>query len=162
METIDAGFMKAVKNEKGHLLVHHPGAVAILPFIDPKTIILVQQKRWGISDAMLEIPAGTLDIDGESPADCAKRELLEETGHTADSIKQLIIYHPSVGYSNEKITIFEATGLHKVEAGEEGIITIPTPTAECYQMIKDGKITDSKTIIALLVVAVPILTHLTR
>jgi len=87
-------------------IIRHPGASAIIPLSDKNTIILIKQYRHAIGNYIWEIPAGTLDHD-EPPIECAKRELIEETGYSANQWQKLgeIISVP--GYSDERIHIFQ-------------------------------------------------------
>lgn len=132
-------------------IVLHPGAVAILPILPNNRIILVRQHRKAVGKDLLEIPAGTL-IKGESPKNCAKRELIEETGFKPKSLKKLHSFYPSPGYCNECIYIFKATGLVKAQKApepDEFIKTIILPYKKLKKMISEGKIKDGKTLLAL-------------
>ncbi|TET92895.1 MAG: NUDIX hydrolase, partial [Desulfobacteraceae bacterium] len=82
--------------------INHPQAAAIVPFVSDKEIIMVKQYRYALKRETLEIPAGKID-KGESPEECIKRELVEETGFKAKFIKWLYTYAPAIGYSNELI-----------------------------------------------------------
>lgn len=130
----------------------HPGAVVILPFLDEQTILLIRNRRYAISQILLELPAGTLD-KGESPMNCAGRELQEETGYLAARLTPLVNFFPSPGVLSEKMYGFVARDLRKtssaLELGEE-IEVEPTQFAEAIRMIRDGQITDGKTIACLL------------
>ncbi|OGP13191.1 MAG: hypothetical protein A3I75_04770 [Deltaproteobacteria bacterium RIFCSPLOWO2_02_FULL_50_16] len=132
-------------------VLHHRHAGAVLPFLDAKTLLLIRQYRPAVGRYFLEIPAGLID-PGESPLQCARRELEEETGYKAKNVKKLISYYTSIGCMNEKITIYKATQLHpglKAHEATEVIETIPTPLSQVKQLIQRGKIQDSKTLIAL-------------
>jgi len=129
----------------------HPGASAVLPIIDNK-IILVQQYRYPIKKLTLELPAGKLK-KGQSPLACARAELKEETGFTAAKIKKLLSFHPAGAFSDEVLHIFIATGLKpgKTRPDEDEFLnTLIIPLEKAYKMVRSGKITDAKTIIALL------------
>ena len=91
--------------------VKHPAAAAVIPLTDQGEIILVRQYRYPIDEVTLEIPAGKLDVSGEDPLECAKRELSEETGYTAQEYKFLSKLATSVGFSDEVIYIYAAKGL---------------------------------------------------
>ena len=95
-------------------IVEHLGAVAIVAITDDNKIILIKQFRKPIEQVIWEIPAGKLEI-GESPKECAIRELKEETGYSAKNIKLMHKFFTSSGFSNQKIYIFLATGLIKGE-----------------------------------------------
>lgn len=133
-------------------VVAHPGAVVILPFLDPNTILLIRNKRYAIAQILIELPAGTLD-KGEAPMNCAGRELLEETGYLASRIKPIGNFFASPGILNEKMYTFAAYDLQKanpaLEEGEE-IELMPTHFAEAIDMIRTGQIQDGKTIATLL------------
>jgi len=131
-------------------LLLHPGAVAILPILEDGRILLVRQYRHAAGKELLEIPAGKLDIPGESPCDCAARELREETGYEATEWEELLTFYTSPGFTTETITLFRATGLTQVSSplpGEIAGIERLTET-ELRESIRDGRITDGKTIIA--------------
>ena len=133
-------------------IIEHPEASAMLAFDDDNMVLLVNQYRFPRGQ-VLEIPAGVME-EGETPLECAHRELREETGYTAKSMDPLISYYPSIGYNTEKIHCFLATGLQ--EAGgtsldEDEILSLERHTMkDVLDMIKDGRIQDSKTICAVL------------
>ena len=133
--------------------VKHPGAAAVIPLTDQGEIILVRQYRYPIGEVTLEIPAGKLDIAGEDPLECAKRELSEETGYTAQEYKFLSKLATSVGFSDEVIYIYAAKGLkagtqHTDE--DEFINVVKVPLAEAVEMVLDGRINDGKSVTAIL------------
>lgn len=132
-------------------IIEHPGAAAILAFDADGMIIMVNQHRFP-RGYVLEIPAGTLE-EGESPRDCALRELAEETGYEAGHIEPLLSYYPSIGYNTEIIHCFVATDLTPTEAhpDEDEIISVERyPPKTILDMIRAGHIQDSKTICAVL------------
>ena len=94
--------------------VEHPGATAIIPMVDESRVLLLKQYRHALKKYIWEIPAGTLDPQ-ESVMDCAKRELIEETGYSADHWQKLAEIMPVPGYSNERIHIYLATNLQPAE-----------------------------------------------
>jgi ADP-ribose diphosphatase len=132
-------------------VVEHRGAAAIL-VIEGGKVLLVKQHRFP-HGFVLEIPAGTLD-KGESPRDCAFRELKEETGHAAEKMTPLVKYYPSIGYNTEVIHCFLASGIKKVsrlKLDEDEIISVvKIDLKKLVKMILTGKIIDSKTICAVL------------
>jgi ADP-ribose pyrophosphatase len=133
-------------------VVVHPGAVAILPFLDDKTILLIRNRRWSIGKILLELPAGTLEPN-EPPINCAGRELLEETGYLARKIKPLTTFYTSPGVLSERMHAFAAFQLQKQRAAPEEaeeIEVVPTLLADAIQMIRFGEIQDGKTIAMLL------------
>ncbi|MCL2485882.1 MAG: NUDIX hydrolase [Endomicrobia bacterium] len=130
----------------------HPGAAAVLPFLDKNNIVLVKQYRYPIDKITYEIPAGKLD-KGETPIECIKRELEEETGLKAKRIEKLISFYPTTAFSNEILHIFAAFGLKKGKTNpdaDEFISGEIIKFKEALDMVKSGEIMDSKTVIALL------------
>jgi ADP-ribose pyrophosphatase len=128
----------------------HPGAVAIIPILNDGRILLERQFRYPVDRAMIEIPAGKLEV-GEDPLFCAQRELLEETGYSATEWEYLGKIHPVISYSTEFIEIYLAKGLQQGERClDEGefLDVFAATLDEMHQWIADGSITDVKTIIA--------------
>ena len=129
----------------------HPGASAILPVLGDK-IVLVEQYRYPIKKLTLELPAGKLK-PRQGPLACAKAELKEETGYTAAKFKKLLSFHPAGAFSDEVLHVFIASGLKPGKTNpddDEFLNTKIVPFKTALQMVKTGKITDAKTIIALL------------
>jgi ADP-ribose pyrophosphatase len=91
-------------------VVHHPGAVVIMSRLEDGRLLLIQQYRFAVGETLLEFPAGTLE-PGKAPLECAKRELIEETGYRADHWRALGMTYPSPGYCDEQQHLFMATGL---------------------------------------------------
>jgi len=132
-------------------IVRHPGGAAVLPLHDDGCITLIRQLRPALGDFLMEIPAGRLS-KGEDPKLCAARELMEETG-LKGTLTPLGILHPSPGVFDEVIHLYLATGLSQGEAAPEAyeeISCIKIPLVEAVAMAAEGKITDGKTIAALL------------
>jgi len=132
-------------------IVVHPGASAVLALRRKQRgeeVLLVEQFRKAVQRSTLEIPAGTLEA-GETPESCARRELLEETGYSAERFEKLLSFFPSPGYSTEVIHIFKAEGLRKVEERSELKVRFLT-LEDAISRIKRGEIMDGKTIIALM------------
>jgi ADP-ribose pyrophosphatase len=131
-------------------VVEHPGAVGILAH-HKSHVYLVSQPREAIgAEASLEIPAGTIDPDDESPLACAMRELAEEVGLAAESWSELRSIAITTGYSDERVWLFEATGLTpaSAEPGEdERIEVVRLPLDELDAAIE--RIEDAKSLIAL-------------
>ena len=128
----------------------HPGAVAIMPILSDGRILLERQFRYPVDAAMIEIPAGKLEL-GEDPLLCAQRELLEETGYSAKSWEFLGRIHPVISYSTEIIDIYLAKDLTLGErALDEGefLDVFAATLDEMHAWIAEGKITDVKTIIS--------------
>lgn len=128
--------------------VTHPGAVTIVAVLDNGDILLERQYRHPLRRVILELPAGKLD-PGETPLQTGQRELLEETGYTARSWTPLGCMTPCVGYSSELLWYFVAEGLQfegtQLDEGELVDVVHYSPAA-FEQAIRDGSITDSKTI----------------
>ena len=132
-------------------IVEHPGAVGIVAH-DGETLFLVKQPREPVNDpALLELPAGKLDEEGEKPLDTAKRELAEEIGKGARTWQQLTSFYTSPGFTDEECHIFMATDLfdESAEAEEnERIEIVEVPLADLDSVIRDCR--DSKTLVGLL------------
>ncbi|MET0266828.1 MAG: NUDIX hydrolase [Duganella sp.] len=127
----------------------HPGAVVILPLLDDGRVLLERQFRYPLGRAFIEFPAGKLD-PREDPLDCAKRELLEETGYTGSEWHFVCKIHNAIAYSDEHLDIFLARGLKegKQQLDEGEFLELFTATIdELLQWIREGKVTDVKTII---------------
>lgn len=132
-------------------IVEHPGATAVIAITDDKKCILVKQYRKPIERETYEIPAGKLE-EGERPADCALRELKEETGYTCERLERLLTFYTSPGFSDEVMHLFLATGLHKGKAepdGDELVDTFEIDLRTARKMVSSGEIVDAKTIIGI-------------
>lgn len=130
-------------------MVEHPGGASVLCVYKGK-VALVRQFRYAYQEELLEIPAGKLE-KGEDPMLAAKRELEEETGLVASELKPLFTLYPTPGYTNEKIYIYEASGvtLGKQHLDEgEFLNVVFLPVEEVAHMIERGEIRDAKTIVA--------------
>jgi ADP-ribose pyrophosphatase len=129
--------------------IKHPGAVVILPVFDDGTVLLERQYRYPLDRVFIEFPAGKIDPN-EAPLDCAKRELQEETGYTATEWKFVCTIHNAIAYSNEHLDIFLARGLtageSKLDDGEF-LETFKSTVPEMLNWVREGKITDVKTVI---------------
>ena len=141
-------------------MVRHPGASAVVPLLgrpddaDPE-LVLIRQYRYAADGYLYEIPAGRLDAD-ETPADCARRELLEETGYSAAQVQPLFTMFTTPGFTDEKIHLVLATGLEPGEAqreADEFLELVPTRLSRALSMIERGEIQDAKTALALLYTA---------
>src|SRR5205807_962445 len=141
-------------------VIRHPGAAAVVPCLtDPKgsdpTILMIKQYRYAAGGPLWEIPAGTLD-SGEAPDACARRELLEETGVTAERLERLSAILTTPGFTNEVIHLFMASGLGRGTAAperDEFIEVVPKSLSEVLAGIRDGEIRDAKTMVAILYMA---------
>lgn len=132
-------------------MVRHPGSVGIVPLVDERHVLMEHQYRPCIGETLIEIPAGTLE-PGESPRDCAARELEEETGYRAAEFIDLGRTHILPAYSDELIHLFIAGGLTLTQPGldpDEIIGTQVYPLERLMDMIRAGGITDALTVLAL-------------
>lgn len=132
-------------------IVEHPGGASVLCVKDGKAV-LVKQFRYAYGEELYEIPAGKLE-KGEDPAAAAKRELEEETGLIADTLTLLTVLYPSPGYTDEKIYIYEASGVHAGERhpdSDEFLNVEAIPFDDACGMVARGEIRDAKTVCALL------------
>ena len=141
-------------------IIRHPGASAVLPFLsdpsgDDPQLLLIKQFRYAAEGFLYEVPAGRLD-PGEEPLDCARRELLEETGCSAEHIEHLYTFYTTPGFIDERIHGFIATGLVRGEAGREAdeFMTLETMTlSRALELIQKGEIRDGKTTVLILYAA---------
>jgi ADP-ribose pyrophosphatase len=108
----------AVVSVEGYEVADTPDAVAILAFDADERVVLVLQKRVAAGERLLELPAGLID-EGETPLETAKRELREETGLRGGTWRELASFYSSPGFTNERVWIFEATGLEEGEPDPE-------------------------------------------
>jgi ADP-ribose pyrophosphatase len=138
-------------------VVAHPGAVAIVALDEDGKIVLVNQYRPAIATRLDELPAGLLDVDGESALDAAKRELAEETGLTAQDWNVLVDLHSSPGFSDEAVRIFLARGISAGSVGdftaEHEEITMTAyrePLADAVRRVLTGGITNSSAVAGIL------------
>ena len=132
--------------------VRHPGAVAVVALTADRKVILERQYRYPLRRDFIEIPAGKME-EGETHLDTAKRELLEETGYAAAAWTRLGVIHNAIGYSDEAIELWLATGLEKREAKldvGEFLEVLALPFAEARAMALDGRLSDAKSIVGLL------------
>lgn len=133
-------------------VVRHPGACAVVAVTPRGDVVLVRQFREAVRAALLEIPAGIRDVDGEAGAACAARELVEETGYEARSVTPLACILTSPGFADERIDIFvaEASAGPASPPAEDGVETVLMPFREAIAAASDGTIADAKSIAALL------------
>ena len=132
--------------------IRHPGAVGIVPLFDDGRVLLERQFRYPHGREFIEIPAGKID-PGETSLETGRRELLEETGYVAGDWQRIGVIHTAVAYTDEAIELFLAKKLEKrerkLETGEF-LETLILKFNDALQMIRDGRITDAKTVAALL------------
>jgi len=131
----------------------HPGAAVMLAMPDARSVVMERQYRYPLREHVYELPAGKIDA-GEDALATARRELLEETGYRARNWRHLLTTYPVVGYSNERIEIFLATDLqhvgHALEDGEF-LETFVLPLDEALAWVRNGRIKEAKTALALLI-----------
>ena len=129
--------------------IKHPGAVVILPMLDDGTVLLERQFRYPLNRVFIEFPAGKIDA-GEPSLACAKRELEEETGYTASDWQFVTTIHNAIAYSDEHLDLYLARGMkagpNKLDEGEF-LETFTASVDDLLQWVREGKITDVKTII---------------
>ncbi|WP_396208222.1 NUDIX hydrolase [Gemmatimonas sp.] len=140
-------------------MIRHPGASAVVPVLgdpgDDPEVLLIRQYRYAADQFLYEIPAGRLD-PGETPADCARRELQEETGYSAERVEHVFTMYTTPGFTDEKIHLFVATGLVAGQAhreADEFMELVPTRLSRALSMVEQGEIQDAKTALALLYAA---------
>ena len=132
-------------------IVRHPGAAAIVPMKDERTVVLIRQHRQAAGGFIYEIPAGKLQ-PGEDPRLCAERELEEEIGYRAGAIERLETFFTAPGFTDEVMHLFLATGLVKTKQKldhDEVLEVVEMPLEQAVAHIRDGTIRDAKTIIGL-------------
>jgi ADP-ribose pyrophosphatase len=158
----DAGFLSLARlhvvaddgEEFDRHVVHHPGAVVVVPVLEGDAL-LVRQWRVATGRALLEVPAGKRDVDGEAPAETANRELEEEIGYVAGNLRPLCEFYNSPGFCDEYTYLFLATELEArtraAVSHEEAAMTIErVPLDGVDDLIARGELIDAKSIIGLL------------
>lgn len=132
-------------------IIEHRGAAAIVPVIQGRDVVLVRQYRYAVATDLLEVPAGTME-QGETPEECAVRELEEETGYRCKEIEKILEFFPVPGYSTEKIHVYIAKGLSKSKMhteDDEQISVEILPMENALEKVRSGEIHDAKSICAL-------------
>ncbi len=149
-------YVDDVRSADGHVgareYLRHPGAVMIVPLLPDGRVVLERQFRYPLKRTVIEFPAGKIDV-GELPFKCAQRELLEETGYRAARWSYLGGLHNAIGYSDEKIEMFLAEELTHagatLDAGET-LEVFTAPWQELLQWVRDGTVTDVKTMLGVM------------
>ena len=153
--TVEATFADPSGDTFERDLVHHPGAVSVVPVVeDGRAVLLVRQYRAAVDRILLEIPAGKRDVDGEDPEVTAARELEEEVGMRAGNLRKLAEFYNSPGFSDEHSHVYLATDLERTEVTAHGVeeehMTIETVAlADVPGLIASGELVDAKSIIGL-------------
>jgi 8-oxo-dGTP pyrophosphatase MutT (NUDIX family) len=158
-ETVYSGRIIDVRNERfrhsdgvevSREIVRHQGAVAIVAH-DEQSVWLVRQPREAVDEpALLEIPAGRLDVEGEQPLAAAQRELAEEIGRGARTWEPIVVYYTGAGFTDERVHLFYATDLYESQADsgeDERIEIVRWPLADLQSAIDECR--DAKTLIGL-------------
>jgi ADP-ribose pyrophosphatase len=133
-------------------VLRHPGAAVIVPYQGQSRFVLVRQFRHALGRETLEFPAGRLE-PGEDPESCARRELAEETGYQAQSWSKLFSMHPAPGYTDELLHLYLAQDLIAGPShpdDDEQVLTVEATLDQLLVMFHAGKITDAKTLTAIL------------
>lgn len=131
-------------------IVRHPGGVSVLALLDGKMLV-VEQYRKPLGKSQIEIPAGKLDKDGEDPLAAAKRELEEETGYRSDHLTYICSYYTSPGFADEIMHMYFTDQLEKSEMRldeDEFLVCEAITLEEAQRYIREGRISDAKTIMA--------------
>jgi ADP-ribose pyrophosphatase len=131
-------------------VVRHPGACAVVALTPQGDVLLVRQYRQAIRRELIEIPAGIFDVEGEDPAGCAVRELLEATGYRVTELEPLGTIHSSPGFTDERLELFVARAEREGEPSEHGVEMLRMPFAAAVAAAEDGRITDAKSVAGLL------------
>lgn len=157
---LDVDTVSFPNGQRGELeMIRHPGASAVLPVLSPDDstdpqLLLIRQYRYAAGGPIWEIPAGRIE-PGESPEECARRELLEEAGASARRWKRLTTIYTTPGFTDERIHLFAAFDLvvkpeSQRHEADEFLETKALPTSRVLGMIRDGELVDSKTAVAVL------------
>lgn len=136
-------------------VVRHPGAVAVVPVTERDSVLLVRQYRGPVDRELLEIPAGTRDVDGEAPETTARRELEEEVGVRAGTMQRLGAIFNTPGFCDEETLIYMAGELEPVDHARHGeeeryIEVVEVALADVDAMIASGELVDAQTVLGLL------------
>jgi 8-oxo-dGDP phosphatase len=142
-------------------IVEHLDAVAVVALTPDGEVVLVEQYRHPVGRTLLELPAGMCDVDGEDPVETAVRELAEETSLVAYDYTLLTTMHNSAGWTDETTRIYLARGAHAserpdgfvLEHEEAAMEVVRIPLTEAVAAVRDGEISDAKTIVGLLLAA---------
>ncbi|HHN74021.1 MAG TPA: NUDIX hydrolase [Acidobacteria bacterium] len=133
-------------------IIRHPGAAAVLPFLDEQRVVLIRQYRHAVGGFIVEVPAGKLDRPGEAPEECVQRELREETGYRCRRLVPLGRILTTPGFTDEVIWLYEAhdleIGASACEPGEE-IEVFEATWEQALVLLRRGEIIDAKSVACL-------------
>ncbi|QMT30877.1 NUDIX hydrolase [Alysiella filiformis] len=156
----DASFLKVYQdqirlpngNSSQRLVIRHPGAACVLAITPENQVVLVRQWRYATGQALLEIPAGKLD-EGEDPAQCALRELAEETPYSAERVEKILHFYSAPGFCDEVLHVYRAINVQANSTlqpdADEFVETVLYSAEQVRQAIANNEICDAKTLIAL-------------
>lgn len=139
-------------------IVHHPGAVVVVPVTGEGRAVMVRQYRAAVGDELLEVPAGKRDVDGEPPEETARRELAEEVGRRAGRLELLARFYNSPGFTDEFTWLYLARDLEEVPHDRQGFEEMAMSVeevdlADVPDLVASGAIRDAKSIIGLCLAA---------
>lgn len=142
-------------------IVRHDDAVAVVPVLEDGRIVLLRQYRQPVRRYVLEIPAGKMDVAGESPEEVAHRELAEEIGHDARELVHLVTFENSSGWTTERTHLYLGRGVHPVATPdgftpkdeEADMEIVPFTAGDAIALARTGELTDAKTLVGLLLAA---------
>jgi 8-oxo-dGTP pyrophosphatase MutT (NUDIX family) len=142
-------------------IVRHDDAVAVVPVLDDGRIVLLRQYRQPVRRYVLELPAGKMDVEGESPEEVAHRELAEEIGHDARELVHLVTFQNSSGWTTEQTHVYLGRGVHPVDPPEgfrpkheeADMEVVPFTAEDVVGLARRGELTDAKTLVGLLLAA---------
>jgi ADP-ribose pyrophosphatase len=158
---LDIDTVQYPDGSRGELeIFRHPGSSAVVPFVsdpagDDPQLILLKQYRYAADQVLYEIPAGRLQ-PGESPEECARRELREETGCDAEHLEHLLSFYTTPGFTDERIHVFMAWGLTQramAHESDEFIEVVVEQLSNALELVRSGEVPDAKTALSLLYVA---------
>jgi ADP-ribose pyrophosphatase len=152
---VEATFSAPDGTEFTRDIVRHPGAVAVVAVTDTSDVLLVRQYRGAIDRELLEIPAGTRDVDGEPPEETARRELLEEVGVHARQFRLLGTMFNSPGFCDEETYLYLATDLDAGDHDRDGVEeqhmeVVAVALGDVDRLVASGELIDGQTILGLL------------
>jgi ADP-ribose pyrophosphatase len=135
-------------------IVHHPGAVVVVPLLTDATVLMIRQYRAAVDTELLELPAGKRDVDGESTEVTAERELVEEMGRRPGRLDLLARFYNSPGFCDEHTWLYLARDLKAVPDDRQGVeerhmTLLEVALDDVPGLIESGELTDAKSIIGL-------------